>query len=438
MAGSLATNALAGEWFRKDPGWEPAALAGISEVAFLSGASDHCIVRINAAVAYVILYASMYAAFGVASPFWPELLKTKALTSQQIGIVLAAAMAMRLAAGPLVGALADRSRSLRLVLASCAGLAAAMAAAILPAETFSPLLGIALVQAAALAPITSIADALSVNAARPLIGGRPFEYGWIRGSASAAFVAGTLVVGQLITRDDLTPVIWMNASLLLGAAAATALLPAGRSLAQPDRASAPGLAGLQRLLGMAQFRSVIAVSALVYGSHAMHDGFAVIRWSDAGIGAPAISLLWSEAVAAEVIVFFLVGPALLDHVGPRGAAVLAAAAGIMRWSVAGATTSVAWLSTVQPLHGLTFALLHLACMRMMAGLVPSDAAATAQAVYAFGSGVVTTAITLLSSVLYARYGGASFAAMALLCAIALPWAWFGFTPADQPVRQAPH
>jgi PPP family 3-phenylpropionic acid transporter len=170
----------------------------------------------------------------------------------------------------------------------------------------------------------------------------------------------------------------------------------------------------------------------------MHDAFAVIRWSDAGIGAPVISLLWSEAVAAEVIVFLLVGPALVKRVGARGAAVLAAAAGITRWSVAGATSSVVWLSLVQPLHGLTFALLHLACMRMMAGLVPAETAATAQAIYAFGAGAVTTAITLLSGVLYARYGGASFAAVALLCAIALPWAWFGFrdVAADRPVRQA--
>ena len=32
--------------------------------------------------------------------------------------------------------------------------------------------------------------------------------------------------------------------------------------------------------------------------------------------------------------FFLVGPALLDRFGARGAAALAAAAGIIRWSIA--------------------------------------------------------------------------------------------------------
>lgn len=76
-------------------------------------------------------------------------------------------------------------------------------------------------------------------------------------------------------------------------------------------------------------------------------------WSAAGIEPATISFLWSEAVAAEVVVFFLIGPALVGRLGARGAAVLAAAAGIVRWSVAGVTTSVLTLSIVQPLHPTT-------------------------------------------------------------------------------------
>jgi PPP family 3-phenylpropionic acid transporter len=116
---------------------------------------------------------------------------------------------------------------------------------------------------------------------------------------------------------------------------------------------------------------------------------------------------------------------LLDRIGAHGAAALAAVAGIIRWSIAGVTTSVLLLAMIQPLHGLTFALLHLACMRIMGNLVPTCLAATAQSTYAFGSGLTTAALTLLSGTLYARYGGASFFPMAALCAVALPFAWFG-------------
>ncbi|WP_369525351.1 hypothetical protein [Bradyrhizobium diazoefficiens] len=53
---------------------------------------------------------------------------------------------------------------------------------------------------------------------------------------------------------------------------------------------------------------------------------------------------------------------MLDQFGTRWAAVLAALAGLLRWTVASGTTSALALSLIQPLHGLTFALLHLACM----------------------------------------------------------------------------
>jgi MFS transporter, PPP family, 3-phenylpropionic acid transporter len=393
--------------------------------------------RVSGPVAYIALYAALYAAFGAASPFWPKYFETKALTPEQIGIILAAALLVRLLAGPLVGMFADFLQSLRFALAACAGLAAATAVALLWADGFWLLLLVALIQAAALAPTTSLADALSVNAAKPQRAGRPFEYGWIRGSASAAFVCGTLVVGQIISPTDLTRVIWLNAALLVVAAGATALVPEVAAQSAPHSGASKVAREVRRLLGIVQFRILILVSALIYGSHAMHDAFAVIRWSNAGIDTFVISVLWSEAVAAEVMVFFLIGPAVLNRFGARGAAALAAAAGIMRWSIAAMTNSVMVLAMLQPLHGLTFALLHLACMRMMGCFIPAHLAATAQALYAFGSGAVTAALTLFSGFFYASYGGGAFLAMALLCGLALPLAWFGFSePRDSPPRIA--
>jgi MFS transporter, PPP family, 3-phenylpropionic acid transporter len=383
-------------------------------------------VRIDPPFAYILLYAALYAAFGVASPFWPRFFETRDLSPQQIGILLAAAMVTRLLAGPMVGIFADRAGSLRGALAMCAALAAGSAVGLLWAHSFALLLFIAMMQAASLAPTTSLADALSVNAARPRLAGKEFEYGWIRGSASLAFIFGTLTIGQLISSTDVTPIIWMNCSFLIIAAALTVLLPP--VVARPPMLTRGSsvIAELSELLRISRFRLLILVTSSIYGSHAMHDAFAVIWWSAAGIKPSAISILWSEAVAAEVVVFFLIGPALLNHLGARGAAVLAAAAGIVRWSIAGMTTSVLALSIIQPLHGFTFALLHLTAMRMMSTLVPAGQAGTGQSIYAFGAGCSTAALTLLSGILYAKFGGAAFLPMAILCAVAVPIAWLGF------------
>jgi PPP family 3-phenylpropionic acid transporter len=264
--------------------------------------------------------------------FWPAFFGTKGLTSQQIGFVLSAAMLIRLIAGPLVGRLADISGSLRAALATCAALSATVAGAFLISNSFSSLLTMALLQAATLSPMTSLADALAVNVASPRLAGKAFEYGWIRGSASAAFVAGTLLVGQLVTHTNFTPIISMNMVLLAVTAIATSLLPQAHQSRSPVSRSNRS-AGVYQLFRLSRFRALILVSALVFGSHAMHDAFAVIRWSDGGIDTSVISVLWSEAVAAEVIVFVFVGPALVRQFGVRGAAILAASAGVVRWSI---------------------------------------------------------------------------------------------------------
>jgi PPP family 3-phenylpropionic acid transporter len=240
--------------------------------------------RMQGPLPYIVLCVALYDAFGAASPFWPKYFESRSLTSENIALLLGAGMLVRLAAGPAVGLLADRLQSLRLMLAVCAGIAALAAVALPSAGSFSLIFLVVLIQAAALAPTTSLADGLSLlNAAKLTRTGKRFEYGWIRGSASAAFILGTLTVGQLIGQNDLTPIIWINSALLAAAAAATALLPSDTAQDQSELGALQLPAGAPGLLRIASFRNAIIVSALVFGSHAVHDAFAVIRWSNAGL-----------------------------------------------------------------------------------------------------------------------------------------------------------
>jgi hypothetical protein len=79
---------------------------------------------------------------------------------------------------------------------------------------------------------------------------------------------------------------------------------------------------------------------------------------------------------------------------------------------------------VEPLHGLTFALLHLACMQMLSVIVPPALAATAQAIYGtVAVGAMAAILTLVSGPLYGALGPRAFWVMALLCAAALPIAF---------------
>jgi len=233
-----------------------------------------------------------------------------------------------------------------------------------------------------------------------------------------------LVSGQVVAVSGLASIVVLQATLLAASACAAMLVPEpSRSEIAPAAAAIPARGGIGQLLRMSLFRRVMLVSALVLGSHAMHDAFAVIRWSAAGVTPAMTSVLWSEAVAAEVLVFFVVGPPLVTHLGPAGVAALAAGAGVLRWVVMAQTAEVLALALVQPLHGLTFAALHLACMRLLAAIVPLHLAATAQALYALAAAATTALLILASGTLYASLGAQGFLVMALLCAAALPLTW---------------
>jgi PPP family 3-phenylpropionic acid transporter len=366
---------------------------------------------------FVVLYAVIYGAFGVASPFWPRFFEARGLTSEEIGLLFGLGTIVRLIVGPCAGRGADLLQALRLMLGVCAFVAAGGALALLAAHGVWQLFLVQLCQAAALAPITILADALAVTAARR----DGFEYGWVRGSASAAFVIGLLAAGQILASARFSSMVVAHAALLVGAGFAVRFVPpvmAGATIRIGAGRSA--FTGVSELLREPRFRRLLLVAALIYGSHAMHDTFAIIRWNAAGIASTSASILWSESVAAEVIVFFVAGPRLLSRLDARGATALASTAGVVRWIVMAESTNVAALALVEPLHGLTFALTHLACMRLIASFVPPHLAATAQGLYVLGPGLITAVLTMASGELYARFGAQGFLFMALLCAAALP------------------
>ena len=333
--------------------------------------------------------------------------------------MLATGAVIRLATGPAAGRLADRLDAARLVFAGCAAVAAIAGISYLAAYGFWPLLAVVLLQAAVLAPLAPLGDALVLIAAGPLRAG--FEYGWVRGVGSAAFIVGSVLSGQIAGRYGLGAVIWLNSVLLLTAALYAPAVPRLPSQSARQRVTTAERGGVAALVRMPPFRRVVIVAALVLGSHALHDGFAMIRWNAVGIGPDTAGLLWSEAVAGEVVVF-LTGRPLLDRFGPAGAAVLAATIGALRWIVSAETVAVWAIAAIQPLHGVTFALLHLACMRRLAEMVPPHLSATALAVYGAGVGAASALLTLLSGWLYGAIEAQGFWVMAALCLAAIPLA----------------
>src|SRR2546421_7758871 len=146
---------------------------------------------------FVVLYAAMYAASGVASPFLPAFVRDHGIPPEQLGLVLGTATAVKLVIAPVAGRAGDLLHSLRFVLAACIFAAALATLGYLRAGALWSFVILALLQAAALAPMAVLADALALENARPRQP-RGFEDGWGRGTGSAAFIAGTPAAGQVM------------------------------------------------------------------------------------------------------------------------------------------------------------------------------------------------------------------------------------------------
>jgi PPP family 3-phenylpropionic acid transporter len=229
--------------------------------------------------------------------------------------------------------------------------------------------------------------------------------------------------GQAAGHYAITVIVWFNAALL--AAAAFVALHVPQLLAAKGTAEAAAIISQARSVGaLLGSPSIAGWSWSRHWSSEATRCTTALRWS-AGVelvSAQGTSgLLWSLSVAAEVIVFFFVGRPLLDRMGPAGAAMLSAGAGIVRWAVMAET---AWLpAAIEPLHGLTFGLLHLTCMRLLAESVPRHLEATGLTIYGnVAIGIATVLLTVASGPVFDRFGAHGFWAMAALCAAALPFA----------------
>jgi PPP family 3-phenylpropionic acid transporter len=197
-------------------------------------------------VSFVLLFFPLYLAFGAASPFLPAFFASRGLSSEQIGVLVSLGIMVRLASNLIGGRIADRLHARHQVLTICLLGAALLAFSLIPAYGFLLLLIISLMHAAMLAPTTTLADALALRTASPDCNSSArFEYGWVRGTGSAAFVIGSLVSGQAVNTLGPAAALAGQALFLAGAAGAATFVAEPRERQEPlalrPRAATPGL-----------------------------------------------------------------------------------------------------------------------------------------------------------------------------------------------------
>jgi PPP family 3-phenylpropionic acid transporter len=366
------------------------------------------------ALRQMMLIAAVFVGVGITQPFLPAFLLYRGLNPSEVALALAAGSATRLVAGPLLGRLADRMNNARLLLVGAALLGLLAAGGFGVAAGLLGFLLAQLVLNIAVAPMAPLSDMLALAAARQ----GAFLYGRARSIGSVAYIAAAVLGGWLVQ--------WLGLGLVPALVAAAMLLALGAALWLPQPATSAARrargdgGGFRAVLRQPGFPRLLLLSGLIQSSHAAYYGFGSIHWAAAGHSAGTIGLLWALGVVGEVALFFS-GARLTAAIGARGLALLAAGAGVLRWTLMAGTSALPVLVLTQLLHALTFGAQHLAAMHLLPRLVPPEQAGTAQALHsALGVGLLMGVMTLASGPLYAAFGGGVFLLMAALCAAAIP------------------
>ncbi len=308
-----------------------------------------------------LFYGAFFLFIGLHTPFWPAWLKSRGMSEMEIGLLLAAALWVRVVASPLIARAADkRGAHKQAIVVTCAA-AAACYLLYAPADGFALFFAVTLVVGVALAGVMPLAETLAMAA----VAQRGVDYGRMRLWGSITFIVAATLGGRVLAGGPDSAILW----LLVATLALTFLA----SLALPDirrpEAAVPARAPIRRLLANRGFIAFLVCGGLTQASHAVYYGFATLHWRAAGHGDDLIGLLWAEGVIAEIVLFAVSGRAV-RRLGPVRLLALAAAAGVVRWSVLGATTGLAALVAVNFLHAATFGAAHLAAMHFIARAVP--------------------------------------------------------------------
>jgi PPP family 3-phenylpropionic acid transporter len=369
-----------------------------------------------------LFYGAVFGLTGPHLPFFPVWLKAVGIDASWIGIIAAVPAVTRFTILPLVTGLAERRGSLRGAMIVTAFMTA-LGFSVVGTQHQALLVFAAFVVTACMwTPMVPLTDAYALRG----VARYGLNYGPLRLWGSAAFVVGALAGGLSVDVIAAPHLIWVIAAIAgLGAVISLGLQP----LDGPKTAPAT-LHGGSALLREPGFLAIIVSAALIQGSHAAYYTFASITWQLAGLGGLTIAGLWSLGVLAEIVVFalsprFTLSPAVLVVIGALSA--------VARWSITAQEPPVAVLSVVQLAHGLSFGLTQVGTMGLLVRNVPFHVMARGQGYLAACSGIVASSASILSGVIFARYGQGVYYLMAVMALSGAVVMWLArHRLADQP------
>lgn len=375
-------------------------------------------------------FGAVFLIVGLHAPYFPVWLEWRGLAPEEIGIILAAPLVIRIFFTPAVSFMADQTGDRRKVLVVLGWGTLGGLLLFTQGNGFWNTFAIAVVVALFWTSIMPVTEAVAMEGVKR----DGHDYGRMRLWGSLTFIGASFAGGLILQEWGAGSVLWMMIGAAACAVVAAHLLPrpAGKgrlkAATQPRRIH-PRTAF--RLLRVPLFLLFLAATGLVQSAHAIYYAFGTIHWQAQGIPAGVIGALWATGVIAEILLFMYSSRAV-GAVGVTNLIILAALAALVRWTVTAFSPPLWLLFVVQAFHGLTFGAAHLGAVHFITEAVPEEEAGTAQGLYASaGTGLFMGAAIFSSGPLYTALGGKAYLAMAglgalsLVCALMLRAHWKG-------------
>ncbi|EGQ9292251.1 3-phenylpropionate MFS transporter [Vibrio vulnificus] len=358
-------------------------------------------------------FLGFFFAYGVYLPFWSLWFKEQGVSSTDIGLLVGIGLATRCVANMVI---TPRIHKAEHIMPALRWLS--FAALIFVGFHFFTggsfwLMALATVLFnLCCGPVVPLSDALANYYARL----KMLDYGRTRLWGSIAFIVGSTVVGYLISLYGTDMILYtalagVFVSLLLSMRSAN-VMPVTRSEHHSERPK------LTQLLTDGPVVKFLLLAALIQGSHAAYYSFSAIYWQQAGHSEEIIGYLWSLGVVSEVAVFAL-SKRLFAGWSLRALFVAASIGVMLRWGITASTTLLLGLVLVQLLHGVTFAMAHIAAIQYIQNSEEHKMVAL-QALYnALPLGAFIAAMTAFSGWGFEHWGANVFWVMAAMGLVAL-------------------
>lgn len=360
-----------------------------------------------------LLFAALFWPMGIHLPYFPLWLEGRGFSASEIAIVLSSPMFFRIAATPIVTAIADRSSDRALVL-----IAVVAATLLISFGYFLDLghFGVVLVSialAVVWAPHASLADSLAVSGVRRF----GADYSRMRIWGSISFLTANILGGTVLAYYGAATVpVLLSLGLASGLAVALCAPRLGRPR-RPSHLSAADLPMAGRVLSDPYFLLLVVGAGLVNGSHGFANAFASIYWKSLGISSETVGILWALMVAAEILLY-LVFRRLFGDATPSTLLTISAAAAILRWVAMPLVwplgLGVGGFAAVQALHAFSTGLAILGLQKMIADRVSEQRTGAAQGAAFAATATAIAVVTLVSGPLYSRMGVDGFYPMAAI------------------------